>query len=268
MALGFGNESYEKNIKVSTQNFLNVENKNGKVKIKTTSRDDIILKVTKRANKRNADFKDVQIKINETDSEINIKTKYETLLNPHISVDMELEIPHSLQLKEISSSNGKIILTDCVGNAEISSSNGSITAKNCVGDFKFTTSNASIYAQNINGKMAAFTSNGKITALGVSSLQRLSSSNGSIAAEVIELPEDLTISTSNASIDVYLSQDLNALIKANTSNVSVKLRGIAVNATDIGKSNLVGTLGGGGNTLKLSTSNGGIDINSLNYSSQ
>lgn len=268
MALGFDNESYEKNIKVSSQNFLNVENRNGKVKVTTSSRDDIILKVTKRANKRNADFEDVKIEIDKSQNAINIYTKYKTILNPHISVDLELEIPDKLLVQKVSSSNGSVELKGCRGSAEISTSNGSIRTEDCTGNLHLSTNNGSIFVYNIKGGISASTSNGNITAKKSESLQKLITSNGKIEAEIMNLPDDLVISTSNASIQVYLSSKLNADIVANTSNGSVRLQGISVNTTEIGKNNLKGTLGEGGKKLQLSSSNGEIIINSLNYSSQ
>lgn len=268
MALDFGKQFNEKNIEITSQKYINVKNQNGKVDIITNSRDDILLKITKHATKRNANFEDVEIEIDKSQKAINIYTKYKNSLNQHISVDLELEIPSKIQVQKIASSNGKVELKGCSGNAEISTSNGSIRVEDCTGNLHLTTSNGSIFVYNLKGGVSASTSNGDITAKNANNLQKLITTNGKIEAEIMNLPDDLVISTSNASIQVYLKPNLNADIVAYTSNGSVRLQGISVNTTDIGKNNLKGTLGAGGKKLQLNSSNGEIIINSLNHFSQ
>lgn len=213
-------------------------------------------------------MQEAQVEINNDKAELIIETKYKSKSNPNVSVDLDLELPRSLQLKEITSSNGNISLINCEGKSVVSTSNGGITIKECTGDFDLSTSNSSIFAQNIKGSLSATTSNGKITARVISYLKSLTTSNSSIEAEVLTLPQDLSISTNNGRIEVFLPEKLNAELLANTSNGSVKLKGVEVGTIDLGKTNLSGSLGHGGNKLRLTTSNSNIEINSINISSQ
>ena len=71
------------------------------------------------------------------------------------------------------------------------------------------------------------------------------------------------MTTSNGAVALLLAPSLNAMIDARTSNGRVTVSGLALNATTAGPSEVVGTLGTGGNTLRIETSNGAITLGPL-----
>ncbi len=70
----------------------------------------------------------------------------------------------------------------------------------------------------------------------------------------------IALTTANGAIEV---DDCNGTIDAETSNGRVSVSGLALNATTTGQSEVTGTLGAGGNTLRVETSNGAITLGSL-----
>lgn len=126
-----------------------------------------------------------------------------------------------------------------------------------------TTANGAIEVDDCNGTIDAETSNGAIRLTGTQGIERLASSNGRIDAEVRSLDTDALVTTSNGAVRLLLDPSLNAMIDARTSNGRVTVSGLALNATTTGSNELTGTLGAGGNTLRVETSNGEITLGSL-----
>ncbi len=88
----------------------------------------------------------------------------------------------------------------------------------------------------------------------------LKTSNGSIKAHIVNMGNDVDIKSSNGSITLYLPKDLDADIKASTSNGRIKLHDFPITVSDISKTKVSGLIGNGGNLLDLKTSNSNIHI--------
>lgn len=269
-------DTFRQSIEVGKNTKLDLENKNGSVKINGWDKDYVDLTVTKITSKGIEELDKVDIVIKQ-EKNLTIKTEHLTK-NPKVSVNYELSVPRSLILQNIESSNGSIYIEDS-GDVEIvHTSNGAISLKKCEGKIDLTTSNGSITANSIDGSVIAYTSNGKIkleningitkaqTSNGsiqiynVAGIQSVKTSNGSIQAHLKKLYDDVDISTSNGSISVYLDEEIDAQIDASTSNGKIQLHDFPVMTKSISGSYVAGMIGDGGNLLTLRTSNASIHI--------
>lgn len=124
--------------------------------------------------------------------------------------------------------------------------------------------NGSIRISNVTGKHDLDTTNGKIEVTRCAGSVDASSTNGAIHAELTNVTkgEPLRFSTTNGRIEVSLPSSLAVDVDAGTTNGSIKSE-LPVSATRIGENSLRGTINGGGTTLRIRTTNGGIAIKAL-----
>ena len=256
-----------------------LENLNGNVDIVTWDEDYVNIDAEMKTRKGEKEFEKIEIKILQ-EEDIVVKTVH-LKKNARVSVNYKIKIPKSLPIASISSSNGKVIISDCSGDIEISTSNGSIVltdhkgngdlqtsngfikASKLKGDYECISSNGKISLHSISGKVNARTSNGAIEIVDVEEIISAHTSNGKIVAELKQVNEDIDFVTSNSSIVLYLDRELDCELNASTSNSNIEIHDLNVNMNQLSKSSLTGRMGKGGPTIYASTSNGGIDIKNL-----
>ncbi|MCK5050338.1 MAG: DUF4097 family beta strand repeat protein [Candidatus Cloacimonetes bacterium] len=255
---------------------LIIDNINGSVKITGWDKDFVDVLIIKKTSLGSETLDKVDIVMIQK-KDIIIETKHLSK-SPKVSVSYELNVPKELLLKSIQSSNGSISITGagivdivhtsngsislekCEGEINADTSNGSITAEDIDGSVIANTSNGRIRLENITGFANANTSNGSIQIYNVVSIGNAKTSNGSIKAHIAKMSNDVDIKSSNGSITLYMANNIDADIKASTSNGKVRLHDFAITADNISKSFVSGFIGNGGNLLKLNTSNANIHI--------
>jgi DUF4097 and DUF4098 domain-containing protein YvlB len=158
-----------------------------------------------------------------------------------LSVSYKVQVPRQVAL-DVTNSNGGLAVTGTQGNTKLETSNGALTVHGVSGDMTLKTSNGHISVAGSQGTVKAETSNGGIDA----ELTRYSG-------------HELSFETSNGAVSVRLPRDARFTVDAETSNGGVK-SDFPVNGGQPGKHSLKGTVNGGGPTLYIRTSNGGVRI--------
>jgi len=236
---------------------LNVQNRNGKIEIKNWSENYIDILAILETNKSEEEFDKVKIEVLDEDG-CTIKTKA-LKKNPRVSVQYEIQVPQGVIVKNINTSNGKVLIIDCEGDMSLGTSNGRIEVFDSEGSFKASTSNGSIEFVNLAGKAEARTSNGKIRVVRTPGFTKGVTSNGKITLEIEEkIMDDIDLSTSNGSIRITLDPKLDLNIDASTSNSNIDLNGIEVTTSKVSKNSIAGKINKGGKQITASTSNGSI----------
>jgi len=144
---------------------------------------------------------------------------------------------------EAHTSGGRIAVREVDGNADVETSGGSIEVRSLGGDLRAHTSGGPIRVQGITGRLEAGTSGGSVSV----ELARGNSRGGEVE-------------TSGGSITVGLDPKANLEIDASTSGGSVSSDLPITVVGKIGGSSLHGTLGSGGELLRLHTSGGSIHL--------
>ena len=72
--------------------------------------------------------------------------------------------------------------------------------------------------------------------------------------------KDVNILTTNGGIDLYIKPTLNSSIQIFTTNGGISVEGDFISATESSSKSFKGTIGSGGNTINIVTTNGGIKI--------
>ena len=145
-------------------------------------------------------------------------------------VTYELKVPRSMNV-DVTNTNGAIHLDGVTGTHELDTTNGKIAVARCAGSLDASTTNGSIHAE--------------LTKVNKGAPLRFETTNGRIE---LELPADLAVdvdaSTTNGAIDSELP----------------------VSTTRVSPNSLRGSINGGGTSLRMRTTNGGIAIRTANRS--
>ncbi len=163
-------------------------------------------------------------------------------------------------------SGGSITLLGGGGSADLVTSGGSITLGEVNGEVSANTSGGSIKIDRARGSVDASTSGGSVIVNEVMGALNASTSGGSIRATITEQPaENCSLTTSGGSVHVKVASDVKFDIDAKTSSGS-RLRtdfDILVEGGSLKKNAVRGSVNGGGPTLYLRTSGGGISVNQI-----
>src|SRR6266568_2060468 len=163
-----------------------------------------------------------------------------------------------------NSSGGGVRLRDITGETRVGTSGGSIEAESVKGSLRAETSGAPIRAERIGGDLDAETSGGSIHVEGVAGHLVAKTSGGGV--EVVFDKGNSRggeVETSGGSIRVAVDPAVNLTLDASASGGGVSTDLPITVQGRISSSNLHGTLGSGGESLRLHTSGGSIHIRAL-----
>jgi Toastrack DUF4097 len=159
----------------------------------------------------------------------------------------------------LRTSGGGIVAKDVKGGLEAQTSGGGIHLESVEGLIQAHTSGGSINAANVRGDIDASTSGGTVRLLGVDGKIRASSSGGGVQCELIGANRGVSASTSGGSIRLILPKDITGALDAESSGGGVH-SDFPVTSTRWGEHRLNGTINGGGETIYVRTSGGGITL--------
>jgi Putative adhesin len=262
---------------------LALENFNGSVEISGWDQNTVDVSGTKYAETQQL-LHEIKIEASSSGNMVHLKTVHPDRNHGNMGAKYIIRVPRRTELGDIASSNGSIRIEDIEGNCHLTTSNGGVHLAKVRGSIDGHTSNGGVELTDVLGSVAFRTSNGSINAGNVEGAFEASTSNGGIHAHLRDTQGGLPIklSTSNGGIDLQLDSPRQNEVIASTSNGSITVRlpgtlNASVHAStnsggsvrsdfdilmrgEISKHRIEGTIGGGGPTIDLSTSNGNIHL--------
>jgi len=123
------------------------------------------------------------------------------------------------------------------------------------------TTNGGIEVTGVNGMLKAETTNGHVRLDRCAGSINAMTTNGRITAELLSVDRNHTnrLSTTNGRVELTVPTNFAADIDASTTNGSIE-SDLPVSTHTFGKHSLRGTINGGGAPLRISTTNGSIEI--------
>jgi hypothetical protein len=224
---------------------LRVSTVNGQMELYGWNGSTVAVNAVKRTRMDREELDKVTISVTEEDDTLVIEAIPDSDASSWVSIDMNIKVPSSVTVNQVTTTNGAIQLSKVKGNVSLVTSNGAIVVN------------------DLDGYVSATTSNGHITVENTTGVSFLQTSNGGITAEVAAIQDDLDIITSNGQIIVSLSPAINAELDLKTSNGRISLSGISLTNATYNDRHTMGTLGEGGPVITIQTSNGNITINKL-----
>lgn len=227
----------------SGRDSLELRNANGSISVEPWDGDDVELRIVKRGFfTDDLDAAEVTVGGDET---LTIERVVGDDESSRVVVSFEVRVPADFPVTDATTSNGSVDVRGTVGDVDVRTTNGSISVRRVDGFVSLTTTNGSVTCSDVGGVDGARTT------------------NGSIDVEVPAIRGDASIESSNGSIDAALAGDLNADLLAQTSTGSVDASGLSLGDASVSRTRVAGTLGDGGPTLTILTSNGGIELSLL-----
>jgi hypothetical protein len=163
---------------------------------------------------------------------------------------------------DADSSGGGITLRDIQGDVRADTSGGGVEANGITGPVKAESSGGSIELERVSGDIEADTSGGGIRIVEAGGRVNADTSGGGIEASFVRgNSRGGSLSTSGGGIEVSIDPAADLAIEASGNAVKTDLP-LAVRG-EISRGSLSGTLGKGGNTLRLHTSGGSVRIQAL-----
>lgn len=163
---------------------------------------------------------------------------------------------------EADTSGGSIHLADVKGTVRAQTSGGGIEGRNLDGSVHAESSGGSIELEKVTGDLEAETSGGGIRIADAGGRVHADTSGGSIEASFTKgNSKGGTLETSGGGIEVSVDPEADLSIQASGNSVKTDLP-LRVQG-EISRGNLTGSLGKGGNTLRLHTSGGSVRIQGL-----
>lgn len=130
-------------------------------------------------------------------------------------------------------------------------------------DVSFTTVNGGIEVTGLGGRINAETTNGGVVARNVTGAIDASTTNGGVEVDLAAVAEGgAKLGCTNGGITLRLPHDARASISASVTNGGIDTGGLRLETTESSRRRLVGRLNGGGPSIRLEGTNGGISINS------
>jgi DUF4097 and DUF4098 domain-containing protein YvlB len=127
-------------------------------------------------------------------------------------------------------------------------------------DLNIDTSNGNILLEDIKGRIRMHSTNGKLNAQGVNGLVQCNTTNGSIRVEFEDIPleDEISFTTTNGSIKLYLPKDYSGEVDLKTTNGKIVTDFALTLEKKWSRRRLKGTINEGGGELYCSTTNGNI----------
>ena len=128
-------------------------------------------------------------------------------------------------------------------------------------EVKFSTVNGGIELARLAGRIRAETTNGGITARDVSGPIEASTTNGGVDVDLTRIGDaGVKLGCTNGGIKLRLPSDARATISASVANGGIEANGLQLDTTEATRRRLEARLNGGGPSIRLEGTNGGIRI--------
>jgi len=270
----------EKNLDLQPNGRFILDSDAGSVSISGSSRSGARLVITSEHNDLERDF-DFRFDGSGSEARVTVRRKHDFGWSHGMSIHFEVEVPSQTSTEirtggggvklsglrgdsNLKTSGGPIEVTGLNGNLQAHTSGGPIEIREVTGDAHIDTSGGPIEAEAVEGNLHAHTSGGGIRIERVTGYVEAKTSGGPIhAAYSRGNRHGGELETSGGSIDVSLDASANLDLDASTSGGTVT-SDLAVRVVGtISRSNLHGSIGSGGESLRLRTSGGSIHIRAL-----
>lgn len=176
-------EEFNQTYDLAPGSVVSVKNTNGSVTINGWDQARVQVTAIKKGRSK-SDIDEVHIQISPEPNRLSIQTIHPRKNNNNTSVSYTLMVPRNAHLDPIESTNGSLKIADVSGQINANTTNGSITVLNA------------------NGAANANTVNGSIT----------------VELGQVDAGKSMRFSTTNGSIKVQLPDNINAQVKARTTN--------------------------------------------------
>jgi DUF4097 and DUF4098 domain-containing protein YvlB len=270
----------EKNLELQPKGQFVLESEAGSVTVTGASRSDAHIVITSNREDLTSEL-EFSFSSSGGVAHVTARRKHESGWSHSLSLHFEIEVPTETRTElrtggggitlsglrgaaDVKTSGGPIEVTGLDGTLEAHTSGGPIRLREVTGDSHIATSGGPIDVDALDGNLQAHTSGGGIHINHVSGYVEAKSSGGPI--RVTYSPGNRhggVLETSGGSIEVAIDPSANLNLDASTSGGSVHSDLPVRVVGTVSHSSMHGSIGAGGEELRLHTSGGSIHIRAL-----
>jgi len=240
-----------------------VKNRNGSIRVTGWDRDEVAVV----ADMKDTERRRIQLVIQRKGEDLDVEAVFQSsswslfnfgsVMSPRC--EMTLQVPRKL-MAHFRTTNGAVSASNLDGYVRCETTNGAIDVKAIAGEVRAETTNGAIEARDLRARIKGSTTNGGIHLENVEGGIEASTTNGGIRAKNLEgWGEGITLSTTNGNIDVDLGK-AGGDVKADNSNGRLEFQVPGAQDIDLRKHSLKARIPGRAQSIRLSTTNGGIVI--------
>lgn len=248
-------ETFQKSYPLRSGGEVEVRNTNGGITVEAWDRDEVRVEAVKEV-KADSDarareiLQKIRIDVQASAGQVLIETKLPkdegglfkmlTGNSTNFNVTYKIRAPRDI-VAALHNTNGGVRLVGTRGKAVLHTTNGGASVERVEGDIRMRSTNGGLTVVDASGTLDGETTNGGINA-------HLTQVNG-----------DVTLSTTNGGVTLKVPRDLRASLDVSTSNGSIR-SDLEVEGGRRARKSLTGDINGGGDMVKIRSTNGGVKI--------
>ena len=221
---------------------VDVRNVNGQITIVGRERETVAMRYTKRGPSQGA-LEQVTVDT-WTDEDEGLHVEVVGAESSSVTVDIVLEVPRSVPIESVRTTNGAIDVRETCGDSTIRTQNGAITVT------------------DHDGYVDIRCTNGTVEATAVAGVGRVETVNGAISLELDSIRTDVDVRSSTGEIDLLVG-DIDASVTIETTIGSIEAPLLGESRSSIGHTTVTGRLGTGEHELNVINSVGSIRFDSI-----
>jgi DUF4097 and DUF4098 domain-containing protein YvlB len=234
---------------------LKVKTFSGDVSVSTWSAEGVYVKIT--GNESAKDNLDITLESSDDGVKVIIEEKNNSNLSG-LNLKIDIRLPQSYNA-DISSAEGNLKLNGVSGNIEMKTADGDIKTSEISGSLDLKTAGGNIESLNFSGNISVSTAGGDIYLDGSNGKISGATEGGDIKLHYKGENKEIKLTTSGGDIEVTLPSNFAADCKLTTYSGEINSE-IPITVSKKTDMKLKGTMNGGGELLKCSTSGGDINI--------
>jgi hypothetical protein len=185
------------------------------------------------------------------------------------SAKLTASVPSGTNLT-LTTGDGNITIERVKGRIELRTSEGTINGLDIGGDISARTDRGNVRMESIDGRCDIVTGDGSVTVGGRLDLLRARSGDGALTLKIqpaSRVVETWSLQTDDGNIVMYLPENLDADVDAESGSGSAKAENALLSKSDLDRERraLRGTIGNGGQTMRLRTHDGSIILKRLPF---
>lgn len=247
-------ERFEKTLQTDSDVRFEITNTNGSVRVRAWERSEVEIVATKGAEGEDARRRlaEIEIDVRESAGRVVVETRLPRGRFDQGSawVEYEIQVPRGAAV-DARSTNGDVDVEGVSGPVEARTTNGGIDLRDVAGAARASSTNGNVHASGLGGALVAQTTNGGVQA----------------EIEAGELSDDVSLETTNGSVELRLDGGVKASVFARTANGSISSDFPEARAEldrrrgdDDSRRRLEIDLNGGGPRIELRSSNGSVRL--------
>jgi hypothetical protein len=253
----------EKNLKLEPGGTLYLDTSGGDVRVRGTSEPGARVVVTSNLSDLEKAF---ELRFDEEPHAVRIVARRPSgasFWHNNVSLRFEIQVPRQTSL-ELKSGGGDVNVSELEGTIRLKTSGGDVEVSDVKGNLDGETSGGDMRVRQLNGDLRLRTSGGDIRAASVSGRVEIHSAGGDIEVSLVRgNASGGEVETSGGEIHVAVDPAVGLNLEASAGGGDVHSELPLTITGKVSESNLRGTLGKGGELLRLHSAGGDISVRPL-----